>query len=587
MNWFKMKIRDRFACSCAFVLLFALFQFMIEPAVCQNMKISSNTILNDSGGRMILSGNILNDGSFLNNDNTLILTSGSHVIGGTTPVTFNNLTISSGGTATITTPGEAIYGILLSNGILNAGGNLTLLSTAEQTALIDGSGTGQVSGNLTMQRYLPAGFGYKYFSSPFQASQVSEFSDNMKLADPFPAFYSFDESLATSGWITYIDPAGLLNPLEGYAINFGASESPIVFDVSGTVNNGSMSKTLYNHNNEFSKGFSLVGNPYPSPIDWDAPSGWTKTNIDDALYFFQASSTDEYGGTYVTYANGVSSNDSVSNIIPSMQGFFVHVSDGTYPVTGTYGMNNEVRINDLTHPLIKSGAGTKSLVRLIAEYSNDTLSADPVVIYFDEKATANFDGQLDALKLMNTDWFVTNFYTIGPDGKNLSICALPVPTDTLCTVPLGLSINTDGKIVFRIKTLEGDIANKDIYIYDKGTGSEQDLKSGKEYSVDLAAGEYNNRFYINFHEINTGIENNTMENGLFRIYGSNGILKMEIISMPSREGTLRLYDLTGQVLLVRDYYEPGFYELSTNLKKGLYIAGFRSGKRSASVKFIF
>ena len=53
---------------------------------------------------------------------------------------------------------------------------------------------------------------------------------------------------------------------------------------------------------------NLVGNPYPSAIDWDASSGWTKTNIDNAIYFFKASGTDQYGGTYSSYVNGVSSD---------------------------------------------------------------------------------------------------------------------------------------------------------------------------------------------------------------------------------------------------------------------------------------
>ena len=48
----------------------------------------------------------------------------------------------------------------------------------------------------------------------------------------------------------------------------------------------------------YTKGFNLVGNPYPSAIDWDAASGWTKTNIDNAVYYFKASATDQYGGTY-------------------------------------------------------------------------------------------------------------------------------------------------------------------------------------------------------------------------------------------------------------------------------------------------
>ena len=60
-------------------------------------------------------------------------------------------------------------------------GNLTLLSTASQTALIDGAGSGSVDGNVSMQRYIASGFGYKYISSPFQAATVNELSDDLLL----------------------------------------------------------------------------------------------------------------------------------------------------------------------------------------------------------------------------------------------------------------------------------------------------------------------------------------------------------------------------------------------------------------------
>ena len=119
-----------------------------------------------------------------------------------------------------------ITGIVIANGILSSGGNLTLVSTAAQTALIDGSGTGDITGNVTMQRYLPSAFGYKYFSSPFQTATVNEFADDMDLSATFPSLYRYDENHLSptftdiSGWTVYTAPGGLLNPVEGYAVNF-------------------------------------------------------------------------------------------------------------------------------------------------------------------------------------------------------------------------------------------------------------------------------------------------------------------------------------------------------------------------------
>ena len=566
------------------IMIIALFLMLSNSGSGQGLTISAGTILTTNGGKIVLQGNVINNGSFINNNSTVVFSGNTQVISGTTPISFNNINVDPGSTTTITTPGQALTGILLCNGTFNANGNITLLSTEYQTALIDGSGTGQVNGNVTLQRYISSGFGYKYLSSPFQAATVSEFSDNMKLADPFPAFYRYDESLSTSGWVSYIDSSLVLNPVQGYAVNFGSSAPPLIFDVTGVVNNGDLSTTLYNHDNTYSLGFNLVGNPYPSPIDWDASSGWTRINIDNAIYYFETSTTDQYGGTYVTYADGVSSNGLATNLIPSMQGFFVHVTDGIWPVTGNLAMNNNVRVIDLTQPLTKSDINSRSLIRLTAEFSDDTVSVDPVVIYFDEKATDKFDGQLDALKLMNTDYMVPNLYTVGSDGVKLSISALPLISDTLYKVPLGLKINRDGRIIFKIRALEGNLADMEIYISDIVAKIDQDLLSDKDYRLDLKTGQYENRFFLNFRNIGTGIPDYTAGDDLFVVYCSHGILKLKINSLPAAEGTLIISNLTGQMLLIKKYYEPGYYELSPGLKNGVYIISFLSGTKRCSKK---
>ncbi len=401
----------------------------------QSFVISAGTASIGTNSTILIKSDLINNGSFYNTNDKIIFAGSAQSLGGTAPVIFNNLDVESGSTTTITTAGQTLGGILLSNGILNAGGNMTLLSTAARTALIDGSGTGQVLGNVIMQRYLPSGFGYKYFSSPFQGATVNEFGDDMDLLASFPSVYRYDETRLSSGWVSYISPAGPLNPFQGYAFNFGALSFPVTADATGVVNNGSLSVTLYNHNNAYTKGFNLIGNPYPSPIDWYASSGWTKTNIDNSLYFFKASDSDQYGGVYSTFISGVSSDGIANNIIPSMQGFFVHVLDGPPAITGTLALNNSVRVTDSAHPFAKSSqsaASPQPYIRVVAGYSDDPLSYDPLCIYFDVKATYNFDGQYDAYKLFNTDISVTNYYSFGNDGSKLSIDAMPLNDDSFC-----------------------------------------------------------------------------------------------------------------------------------------------------------
>ena len=252
-----------------------------------------------------------------------------------------------------------IAGVLrINSGNFETSNLLTLKSDALQTALIDGSGTGTISGSVKMQRFLDPAFGYKYISSPFQNSTVS---DLLSITDPtstIPVVYTYNEDRTdtqnndASGWESYTDPAGILETLKGYAVQTGAGNTPRILELQGTINNGDFNRILYNKNHTYTKGFNLVGNPYPSPVDWNSP-GWTKTNIDDAIYFFRSAGTDKYTGTYSSFVNGLSSDGVSTSIIPSMQGFFVHVTDGSYPVAGVLGTSNSIRVNDFSQAFLK------------------------------------------------------------------------------------------------------------------------------------------------------------------------------------------------------------------------------------------
>ncbi len=559
------------------LLILVISIIIFSPyALGQGLNIKAGGALVNNGN-IVIKGNWINDGIFSDTSATITFSGTTQTIGGTVPASFNNLSISSGSITSIISAGQTLDRILLCNGTLHADGNLTLKSTDKHTALIDGAGTGQVLGSVTMQRYLSSGFGYKYFSSPFQASTVSEFGDDMDLAASFPTFYEYDESRTSAGWVSYTNAAGVLNPLHGYAVNFGSSVAAKTVDVKGVVNNGPLSRTLNNNNNPYTLGFNLAGNPYPSPVDWDAATGWTKTNIDNALYYFKASG-DEYSGTYGTYVNGISSDGKATNIIPSMQGFFVHVSNGAFPVTGTLAMDNRVRITDNTHSFLKSdGESRIPLLRLIAGFSGDTASYDPLAIYFDEKATAEFESRLDAHKLMNTNPLTPNLYSIIPAGDNLSINALPSLRENLLIVPIGIKIAKNGTIQFRIAEASNLPTGTQIYLHDEVTGKDQDLNLQKEYNIYLAAGEYNNRFSIRFVKGTTDIPENKPGRELLNMYNSKGSLIADIKEISGNKGTLIINNISGKIVLRKEIYEAGYHEFNPQLINGIYIVTFVTG----------
>jgi hypothetical protein len=561
-----------------------------------NVNIGSGATFNTGGFTHSTGGNWTNSGTFNNDAGKLIFNGTTQTISGTSQSNFNDLEIAGGSTTTISTSGTSVGRMLLCNGTLNTNNDLTLLSVSDQTALIDGAGTGQVSGYVTMQRYLSSGFGYKYFSSPFQGATVNEFGDEVNLSAVFPLIYKYDETRVSSGWVAYNASAGVLNPMEGYAVNFGTSAATITADVTGVVNNGSLSRTIYNNNNLYTKGFNLAGNPYPSPIDWDAATGWIKNNIDDALYYFKAGITEQYTGTYSTYINGTSSDGSATNTIPTMQAFFVHVSTGTYPVSGTLAMTNSVRINNLSHPFIKSASiysksynssgSSRSFIRLFARLGENPDSSDPMVIYFDEKAQKEFDSGLDALKLMNTDILVPNLYSVASDGAKLSINALPVTDDSLLVIPLGLKTAINSNITFCLRDTTFLPPETTIYIHDNRTGTDVSLNNSGEYAIYLNAGEYIDRFSLRLIKGTTDISEAKPSTDLFSMYCSHSVLVADFKLMSGNRGTLMICNLSGQILFRTEILSGGYQEFNPRLNAGLYFVSFISGNLIDTKKII-
>jgi len=480
-----------------------------------------------------------------------------------------------------------LRGILKSDGTLNANGNLTLVSDATQTALIDGTGSGSVNGSITMQRYLPSGFGYKYYSSPFTSATVNELADDLDLTASFPTFYRYDESRTSAGWVDYTDPAGALTPMHGYAANFGSSSAAKTTDISGTVNNGTLAPvTLYNHNNTYTKGFNLMGNPYPSPIDWDAAGGWTRTNIDDAIYFFNAGTTDQYVGTYSSYINGVSSDGVANNIIASMQGFFIHVSDGTYPVSGTFGMANAVRVNDLSPVFHKSAPKDDiPLIRLTVSYKDATEYSDAVTIYFDENSSSRFEKSFDALKLMNTDPRSPNLYAVSNDWVNLSIQSLPFSPDSITIVPLGIRTSQDKNVIFTATDINMMPYGMKIYLRDTHTGLYFTLNENQPAEVLSTTGEFNKRFSLVFAL--KDIRPEISDEELYYVYASQGTVFTGINTPAECEATIKMYDLTGRLLFRQTTYGNGYHSFKPNTGHGIYIVTVATEYGQKSYKIYF
>ena len=187
-------------------------------------------------------------------------------------------------------------------------GNLTLLSSSDDgnddASIYTIPSGSSLSGDLTVQRYMSGeGSIYRYISSPISNATVASLMDDFPITGTFtnpstgpgilatiPSFYYYDETLSTDlGWTPYpltgLAKDNLLSPGRGYAAYVNEASNSTTWDVTGPINQGDIAFliTFVNTSDPTNDGWNLVGNPYPSSIDWNAVGGWDKVHVDNGI----------------------------------------------------------------------------------------------------------------------------------------------------------------------------------------------------------------------------------------------------------------------------------------------------------------
>ena len=265
-------------------------------------------------------------------------------------------------------------------------------------------------------------------------------------------------------------------------------------------------------------GWNLVGNPYPSSIDWEAASGWVKTNVEASTYRF-----DEAGSGNWAIWNGTTGINGATQHIASGQGFFVNVTDDGSS-SGTLAFANDVRIHDNTAFFKEEPADIVKLQVSGNGYSDET------AIYFREGATVGFDSQLDAHNLSSFEMVAPNIYSTTNGGMAINVLpeVSPVPMNVMVGIESGtytIEVVTNGE--FSMLNLE------DIL-----TGTITDLNASS-YTFDYFPG-IDSRFVLHFDAL--GVDD--VAGSLFKVYSYD---KQVYISVPENtSGWITVYDMMGK-----------------------------------------
>ncbi len=438
----------------------------------------------------------------------------SQVTGPGLPPTVHNLTVNNAAGVTLTNGGVTVAQVVrLTSGNLNTSNAnvLTLRSTPTQGTALVVNTNGFVNGPAVMQRaidpFFNAGVGYRHYSSPVASTTLSDLTttagftaeynqaynaapvDNSVM--PFPNVFAYDQGRVTlpannlsafnQGFVVP-QASDLMGVLTGYALNI--SSAPVV-DVRGTLNTGPQSRSNLARGAQAQSGWQLLGNPYPSPVNFSLPGGVVRTNVDNAIYTFQ--STGPYIGQYRSYVNNVG-----NPLVSAMQGFFTRVSAGQ--TTGSFGLTDAARVTTFaTAPSFNRGtADSRPLVQV--QLQGSTPLADDAYVYFEQGATAAFDGAFDAYKLPNTSGL-----SVGSVAGNeeLMINGL-APLVGTRTVPLNVRVPAVGTYTLSAVSLANFGTGTQVLLLDNLTGARINLAQQSSYSFRASTTALPGRFSLYF-----------------------------------------------------------------------------------------
>ncbi|MDX1638446.1 MAG: T9SS type A sorting domain-containing protein [Balneolaceae bacterium] len=252
---------------------------------------------------------------------------------------------------------------------------------------------------------------------------------------------------------------------------------PKTIQVNETQNSGTVSPSLSytDTGSQADDGWNLVGNPFGATIDWDAASGWTRSNLDASLYIWNASANNG-NGAYQSW-NGSSGTLPDGKVAP-WQGFWVK-ANAPSPV---------LEISDEARSAGGVFRKAKPVPKISLQLSGAELTSRAVIM-FDERAGAGKE-PMDAWKLEPLTDRYLGLYTTDTGGNALEINALPLEIDT----PLELKLGMKGTIQEKQYTLGWNPQqlpatwNKgSIRLTDRFTGQVLYLQSAGEYNFNAVA----------------------------------------------------------------------------------------------------
>jgi hypothetical protein len=467
----------------------------------------------------------------------------------------------SGSNVTIGSNGLGVTGIMtISDGTLITGGNLTMISTSiSSTGLIApiiNAGAG-ISGLVTIERFIPAtknayrdispainsgtntifnnwqeggtntnGYGTQITGSAGTAGTIDPSTGFDRTQSGAKSMHSMNISTVTgaSAWETVNSTSQINDTLSAFkayriavrgnrlndlSVNTSIMNAPATLRSRGTLITGQVTYTTtgvtanggtntnIRLNSASATGYSMIGNPYQSPIDWVSIQT-NSTDLDASYWVFDPNMATT--GAYVTYNATLGMNSDVSSevnqYIQPGQGFFVRNTSIT-PTLLIQESDKATNAANLTNVYRNTTVASRLYVNLVKQVGADTYNMDGCGIGF-SNLFSNGNGKEDAGKISNgADNLAINRY-----GTSLTLEGrkLPTLTDTIVLKVFTVTAGGNYKLKLNLENFNGN--GLQPILLDRFTNTQTTLNIGSTimypFAVTADTMSFNSRFRIVF-----------------------------------------------------------------------------------------
>jgi hypothetical protein len=587
-----------------------------------NLYVNEKTTIQPATGSIIRIGNTINtvDATsildFTTNNNTIDYNGTNQSVinpgGGTTG--YYNLSLSGSGVKTLPLNTFNILGNLSLSGSaattttndLNVGANLNLSNTsvftigAAKTLTVSGAientagsgglvlqsnagGTASLIHNsnsvpATVQRYISGNAeDWHFLSSPVADQTIAGSNwapagtygngtgyDLYVWDEPTPCWVYQKNTTTAPNWPT-VHPSTDFVPGRGYLYSVQAANPTKEF--TGNLNNGAISYpvTANNTTDPNLKGFNLVGNPYPSAIDWKASSGWSRSDLILTGGGYNLWIWNPAAGNYGVFnSNGAEGTNDVTQYIASMQGFFVQAERNA-----NLAMTNDIRLHSVANNWKSAELTNNIKVRIESGSGN---GYDEILLQFG--SPANGPG---AVKLFSRVKSAPSLYIPFESGL-LSVVYL-TGTDENPLLPLMFKPGSNGEYSFSV---DCDMNNFETFILeDKVAHVFYNLKENNSYRFSASTKDDINRFVLHFEPITD--ENNRELPAHIYSNGGNVVIDLTLVNEIT---DVKIVDVLGRTILQKSLGGNTIHRLPLNVKSQVFIV-FARTKNSWVSKKIF